>query len=234
LENYAETLSDPIYVMSYLQSVETALIVTAFCLVLGYPTALFIARSPDRRRRALLPLVVIPFWVSSLIRAYAWISILHGGGPVVSLLHALGTVHERTPILGTPLAVTIAMVYNYLPFMILPLYAQLERADASLLEAAANLGARPWSCFWRITVPLSWPGIAAGSLLVFIPSIGEYVVPELLGGPGNIMIGRMLWNEFFVNRDWPMSAAVAILLLCVVVGPLMVLRRFQTRLEARS
>jgi putrescine transport system permease protein len=232
LSNYQSVVRDDLYLNSYWVSVRTAAIVTLICLILGYPTALFIARSAERAQRILVPLVALPFWVSSLIRAYAWISILHGAGALTGFLRWAGLMRGHAELLGTPFSVHLGMIYSYLPFMILPLYAHLSRADRSLIEAAANLGAKPWTTLWRITVPVSWPGIAAGSLLVFIPSIGEYVVPELLGGPGNIMISRVLWNEFFANRDWPMASAAAVLLLIAVVGPLMILRHVQSRLEA--
>jgi putrescine transport system permease protein len=232
LSNYQSVVRDDLYLNSYWVSVRTAAIVTLICLILGYPTALFISQSGERAQRILVPTVALPFWVSSLIRAYAWISILHGGGPLTGLLRRAGLLGAHAEILGTAFSVHLGMIYSYLPFMILPLYAHLSRADNSLIEAAANLGAKPWTTFWRITVPISWPGIAAGSLLVFIPSIGEYVVPELLGGPGNIMISRVLWNEFFANRDWPMASAAAVLLLIAVVGPLMILRYAVSRLEA--
>ena len=229
LSNYLRLGGDDLYLLAYLNSVRIALVTTLFCLLLGYPMAYAIARADPARRGPLMMLVILPFWTSFLIRIYAWIGILKANGVVDNLLRWAGITTEPFEILYSDWAVYIGMTYCYLPFMVLPLYATLEKLDPSLLEAAADLGARPIRAFLSVTLPLSLPGIIAGSLLVFIPSVGEFVTPELLGGPDTLMIGRVLWNEFFANRDWPVASAVATALLLFLVVPIMVFQHVQGR-----
>jgi putrescine transport system permease protein len=188
-----------------------------------------IARAGPTSRNVLLMLIVLPFWTSFLLRVYAWIGLLKSNGVINNILLSLGLIHEPVTMLQTDFAVYIGIVYSYLPFMILPLYANLEKHDAILLEAAADLGARPFTAFWRITVPQSIPGIVAGSMLVFIPAVGEYVIPSLLGRTDQLMIGRVLSDEFFENRDWPVASAVAILMLALLVVPIMIFQHFEKR-----
>jgi putrescine transport system permease protein len=234
LGNYAFLLSDPLYTSSYLYSVKVAAISTLFCLLVGYPMAYAIARSTPTLRNIWLMLIILPFWTSFLIRVYAWIGILKNNGLLNNFLISLGLIDEPLTILHTPLAVYIGIVYSYLPFMVLPLYATLSRLDLTLLEAAADLGCRPWRAFVRVTLPLSLSGILAGSLLVFIPAVGEFVIPDLLGGPDSLMVGRMLWTEFFSNKDWPLASALALVLLAVLVVPFVALQRWQSSLERES
>ena len=229
LENYLFLLEDSLYWKSYLSSLRIALISTALALLLGYPIAYAMARAPKRWRFALLMMVILPFWTSFLIRVYAWIGILKKEGLLNLALIELGLVSEPLTILNTDIAVFIGIVYSYLPFMVLPLYANLEKMDLSLLEAAADLGCRPAKAFWVITVPQSIPGIVAGCFLVFIPAVGEFVIPDLLGGSETLMIGKTLWSEFFNNRDWPLSSAVAVILLLVLVIPIVLFQRMQER-----
>ncbi|MGB5198909.1 MAG: ABC transporter permease subunit [Sedimenticolaceae bacterium] len=229
LANFALLWQDTLYLDAFANSVKIAAIATLLCLLLGYPMALAITRVREGLRTPLLLLVILPFWTSFLIRVYAWIGILKGNGLINSLLLWLGLIDEPLQLLHTDLAVYIGIVYAYLPFMVLPLYATLSRMDGSLLEAAADLGCRPLCAFWRVTVPLSLPGIIAGSLLVFVPAVGEFVIPDLLGGPDSLMIGRVLWTEFFNNRDWPVAAAVAVALLALLVVPVMLFERFRER-----
>ncbi|MEJ2576561.1 MAG: ABC transporter permease subunit, partial [Gammaproteobacteria bacterium] len=198
---------------------------TLLCLLIGYPMALGIALDREALRVPLLMLVILPFWTSFLIRVYAWMGILKGNGLLNNVLLKLGLVEQPLALLHTDFAVYLGIVYGYLPFMILPLYATLSRMDGSLLEAAADLGCRPLCAFWRVTVPLSLPGIVAGSLLVFVPAVGEFVIPDLLGGPDSLMIGKLLWSEFFNNRDWPVAATVAVALLALLVVPVLLLER---------
>jgi len=228
-DNYAFLFSDPLYLESCLNSLRIAGISTVITLVIGYPVAYGIARSSPNWRATLLMLVILPFWTSFLIRVYSWIGILKTEGVLNTFLLWTGIISEPLVIHYTPTAVYIGIVYNYLPFMILPLYSSLEKLDLSLLEAAADLGARPLTVFWRITLPLSLPGVAAGCFLVFIPAVGEFVIPELLGGSSTQMIGRTLWSEFFQNRDWPIASAVAVLLLLVLVVPIVVFQRVAKR-----
>jgi putrescine transport system permease protein len=225
--NYMFLVQDDLYWKAYLNSIKVAAVSTFFCLLLGYPIAYSIARSNPSTRNILMLMVVLPFWTSFLLRVYAWIGILKNNGLLNNLLMWLGVIDEPLVIMQTDLAVYIGIVYSYLPFMILPLYANLEKMDVTLLEAAADLGCRPWQAFYKITLPLSMPGIVAGCLLVFIPAVGEFVIPSLLGDPGMLMIGRVLWTEFFNNRDWPVSAAVAIALLLFLVIPIMYYQRAQ-------
>jgi putrescine transport system permease protein len=227
LENYAFLFKDSLYWKSYLNSIATAAISTVACLLIGYPMAYGIARSPAAWRNVLLLLVMLPFWTSFLLRVYAWIGILKNNGVINNLLMALGIIDEPILMLQTNFAMYIGIVYSYLPFMVLPLYTAIERLDDSLLEAAADLGCRPVKAFFRITVPLTKAGIIAGCMLVFIPAVGEFVIPALLGGPDALMIGRVLWEEFFNNRDWPVASAVAIVMLFVLVIPIMIYQRSQ-------
>jgi putrescine transport system permease protein len=227
--SYAYLLEDPFYAEAYLKALRVALGSTLLALLIGYPMALGIARARRPWRNVLLMLVILPFWTSFLIRIYAWKVLLQGNGAVNGLLLALGIIDQPLQILYTDFAIYLGIVYSYLPFMILPLYAALERLDPALDEAAADLGAPPLMVFLRVTLPLSIPGIIAGSLLVFIPAVGEFVIPELLGGPDAAMIGRVLWNEFFANRDWPVASAVAIAMLLLLVVPIMLLQRYQER-----
>ncbi|MDB5541115.1 MAG: putrescine transport system permease protein PotH [Devosia sp.] len=228
LNNYLFLLSDSLYINSYLNSIKIALISTVIALLIAYPMAYAIARAPEKWRNILLMLVILPFWSSFLLRVYAWIGFLKGNGVINNVLMYLGIIHEPLVMLQTDFAVYVGIVYTYLPFMILPLYTTLVKLDQSLLEASADLGSRPWQTFLSVTLPLSMPGVIAGSLLVFIPSLGEYVIPALLGGPDTLMIGRVLWDEFFSNRDWPVASAVAIAMLLVVVVPIMFLQKAQS------
>jgi putrescine transport system permease protein len=228
LSNYLFLLSDSLYIDAYLNSIKVAAISTLFALLIGYPMAYAIARASDRWRNILLMLVILPFWSSFLLRVYAWIGFMKGNGVINNVLMSLGIIHTPIVMLQTDFAVYVGIVYTYLPFMILPLYTNLVKLDQSLLEASADLGARPFRTFLSITLPLSMPGVVAGSLLVFIPALGEYVIPALLGAPDTLMIGRVLWDEFFSNRDWPVASAVAIAMLIVVVVPIMLLQRAQS------
>ncbi len=229
LTNYLRLFTDNLYVLSYLNSLKIAALATVFALLVGYPVAYAMARAPGRWRGLLLTLVILPFWTSFLIRVYAWIGILKNEGLLNALLLKLGVISSPLVILNTDAAVYIGIVYSYLPFMVLPLYANLEKMDSSLLEAAADLGCRPWKAFWSITVPLSLPGIVAGCFLVFIPAVGEFVIPDLLGGSNTLMIGKTLWTEFFNNRDWPLSSAVAVILLLLLIVPIVLFQRQQER-----
>ena len=230
--NYLFLFEDPLYVSTYLSSVRIALTATAITLLVGYPVAYAMARAPKRWQGALLMAVILPFWTSFLIRVYAWIGILKRDGLLNLALESVGLISEPLVIHNTQIAVYIGIVYTYLPFMVLPLYSALEKMDHALLEAAADLGCRPWRAFWRITAPLSLPGVAAGCFLVFIPAVGEFVIPQLLGGADTLMIGKTLWNEFFSNRDWPIASAVAVVLLIVLVAPIMVFQRMANRAGA--
>ena len=229
LASYEFLLSDELYAVAYLNSIKIALVSTALCLLVGYPMAYGIARAPGAWRNALLMLVILPFWTSFLIRVYAWIGILKHNGVLNNALMGLGLIDEPLPLIHNDFSVYVGIVYSYLPFMILPLYANLAKMDESLLEAASDLGCRPWKTFVSITLPLSIPGIIAGSMLVFIPAVGEFVIPELLGGPDTLMIGKVLWNEFFRNRDWPVASAVAIAMLILLVVPIVIFQHFQAR-----
>jgi putrescine transport system permease protein len=232
--NYRFLFTDRLYISAYLYSLKVAAVSTLWCLFIGYPMTYAIARSTIVWRNLLLMLIVLPFWTSFLLRVYAWIGLLKNNGVVNNVLLALGVIHEPLTLMQTDFAVYVGIVYSYLPFMILPLYANLEKHDPTLLEAAADLGARPWRAFVRVTLPLSIPGIVAGSLLVFIPAVGEYVIPSLLGRTDQLMIGRVLSDEFFANRDWPVASSVAILMLILLVVPIMLFQRVQRReLEAR-
>lgn len=234
-KNFALLFSDDLYVAAWLSSLRIAATSTLIALLLGYPMAYAIARARPEWRPLLLMLVVLPFWTSFLIRIYAWMGLLAKNGLIDQFLRWSGIADNPGSILGTEWAVHLGIVYAYLPFMVLPLYATLEKLDTSLLEAAADLGARPLTAFLTITLPLSLPGIVAGCLLVFIPSIGEFVIPDLLGGTDTLMIGKVLWDEFFTNADWPLASAVAICLLVLLVGPIALFQRQQARsLERRT
>jgi putrescine transport system permease protein len=228
-EGYRLIGSDPLYLLSYLKSLQVAAISTAILLLAGYPLAYGIARSPRGVQPLLVMAVVLPFWTSFLIRVYAWINILQRDGLLNGLLLRLHLIDEPLAWLASDTAIYIGMVYSYLPFMVLPLYATLERLDVSLLEAAADLGCPRWKAFWLVTLPLSLPGVAAGSLLCFIPIVGEFVIPELLGGSRSLMIGQTLWLEFFSNRDWPVASAIAVTLLAMLLLPMLLYSRMQQR-----
>jgi len=229
LSHYLELVSNDKYVAAYLSSLKIAAISTALCLLIGYPMAYVIARLPATTRNTALMLVVLPSWISFLIRVYAWIGILQTNGLLNKALLGLGVVDAPLRIMNTPLAAYIGIVYAYLPFMVLPLYANLVKLDLRLLEAAYDLGARPWKAFLTITLPLSKSGIVAGCMLVMIPAVGEFVIPELLGGPGTLMIGRQLWSEFFSAGNWPMASAVAITMLLLLMVPIVMFHRQQQR-----
>ena len=228
-ENYAFIFSDALYVNAYGVSLRIAFISTLITLAVGYPIAYGMARAPKEWQPLLLMLVILPFWTSFLIRVYAWIGILKQEGLLNHFLMSFGLISQPLSILHTETAVYIGIVYSYLPFMILPLYASLEKINPSLIEAAADLGSPPWKSFWQVTVPLSMPGVLAGCFLVFIPAVGEFVIPDLLGGSGTLMIGKTLWGEFFSNRDWPVASAVAVVLLLVLVVPIVLFQRNQER-----
>jgi putrescine transport system permease protein len=227
LANFMFLVEDSLYWKAYLNSLKVAAISTILCLLVGYPMAYAIARAPASRRNVLLMMVILPFWTSFLLRVYAWIGILKNNGLINNLLMGIGIIDEPIVMLQTDFAIYIGIVYSYLPFMILPLYSNLEKMDLTLLEAAADLGCRPFKAFMKVTLPLSMPGVIAGSMLVFIPAVGEFVIPALLGGPEALMIGKVLWTEFFNNRDWPVASAVAIALLLLLVGPILYLQRIQ-------
>ncbi len=224
-ENYKFIFSDELYVNAYISSFKIALISTLLTLLIAYPIAYGMARAPEEWQPLLVMLVILPFWTSFLIRVYAWIGILKKEGLLNLFLSNFGI--EPLTIHNTVAAVYIGIIYSYLPFMILPLYASLEKINGALLEAAADLGSPPWKTFWQVTFPLSIPGVLAGCFLVFIPAMGEFVIPDLLGGSDTLMIGKTLWAEFFSNRDWPLSSAVAVLLLLILVVPIVLFQRNQ-------
>ena len=244
VSNYLAIAQDSIYYKTYLASLKYAAVTTFWCLFIGYPFAYFMARARSSLQPALLMLVMLPFWTSFLLRVYAWKGLLMDGGWVAQLLMALhvddlllqlGVIEVAGKFLNTPFSLVVGMVYTYLPFMVLPLYATLSKMDLRLLEAAADLGSTPWVGFWLVTVPLSKAGIIAGSMLVFIPCIGEFVIPELLGGPRTLMIGRVLWDEFFSNQDWPMASAVAVVVILLIIVPLALFNKYQAEAtEVRS
>ncbi|WP_417603947.1 ABC transporter permease subunit [Primorskyibacter flagellatus] len=228
-ENFTFLTTDDLYWKAYLSSFQIALLSTLMTLATGFPIAYALARAPREWRPTLLMLVILPFWTSFLIRVYAWMGILNTEGLLNQLLLALGLISEPLTILNTNTAVYIGIVYTYLPFMILPIYAALEKLDDSLLEAAEDLGCSRISAFWLVTVPLSKSGIVAGCFLVFIPALGEFVIPSLLGGSQTLMIGKVLWEEFFSNRDWPVASAVAIILLLILIVPIILFQRNQQK-----
>jgi putrescine transport system permease protein len=227
--NYLFLTTDTLYISAYWGSVKIALLATVLCLLLGYPMAYAMARAPARWQLVLLLLVMLPSWTSFLIRVYAWMGILSNNGLINNLLIWAGLIDSPIRMLNTNFAVILGIVYAYLPFMVLPLYANLTRLDGSLLEAASDLGSRKFDTFLRVTLPLSKGGIIAGSMLVFIPAVGEYVIPELLGGPNTVMIGKVLWEEFFHNRDWPVASALAMVMLAILIVPIALFHRFQSR-----
>jgi putrescine transport system permease protein len=233
-DNYVWLTEDNLYLLSYLSSVKIAAISTLLTLILGYPIAYGIARAPSAIRPTLLMMVILPFWTSFLIRVYAWIGILKPEGLLNQFLISLNVIDDPLIIINTTTAVYIGIVYSYLPFMVLPLYATLEKMDHSLVEAAEDLGCTPISAFWKITFRLSLPGIVAGCLLVFIPAVGEFVIPDLLGGSQTLMIGKTLWKEFFENRDWPVASAVAIILLLILVVPIVYFQQAQARAQGEG
>ncbi len=236
LNHFLFIVQDDLYYRTYLSSLKYAAVTTFWCLFIGYPFAYFMARARPTRQPALLMLVMLPFWTSFLLRVYAWKGLLQDGGWVAKalmflhvddLLARFDLISAPGKFMNSPFSLVVGMVYTYLPFMVLPLYGTLSKMDVRLLEAAADLGATPWIGFWKITVPLSKAGIIAGSMLVFIPCIGEYVIPELLGGPQTLMIGRVLWDEFFSNNDWPMASAVAVVVILLIIVPLAIFNKYQ-------
>ena len=241
--NYASLVQDDLYFLTYVSSLKYAAVTTVLCLFIGYPFAYFMARAKATIQPALLMLVMLPFWTSFLLRVYAWKGLLseHGwaadflAGTGLDRLHvAFGLIPAQGQLMNTPFSLVLGMTYTYLPFMILPLYSNLAKMDLRLLEAASDLGATAWVAFWKITVPLSKAGIIAGSMLVFIPCVGEYVIPELLGGPQTQMIGRTLWDEFFSNNDWPMASTVAVAMVLLIIVPLAIFNKYQAEAtEAR-
>ena len=240
--NYVFITEDPLYFKTYLASLHYALVTTLLCLFIGYPFAYFMARARPTLQPALLMLVMLPFWTSFLLRVYAWRGLLTEGGWVAELifasgldqvLYALGLISSPGKLMHTPFSLVLGMTYTYLPFMILPLYGNLAKLDLRLLEAAADLGATPWVAFWKVTVPLSKAGIIAGSMLVFIPCVGEFVIPDLLGGPETLMIGRVLWDEFFSNNDWPMASSVAVVMVLLIIVPLAIFNKYQAEAQER-
>lgn len=233
-ESFAWLLDDKIYFLSYINSLKIAFISTLLTLLIGYPMAYGLAKAPQRWRTILLMLVILPFWTSFLIRVYAWIGILKPEGLLNAGLMWLGLIDKPLAIINTPTAVYIGIVYSYLPFLVLPLYATLEKLDQTLIEAALDLGCSPIQAFWKVTFPLSLPGVVAGCFLVFIPAMGEFVIPDLLGGSDTIMIGKTLWSEFFGNRDWPVASAVAVVLLLSLVVPIVIFQRMQERQQEEN
>ena len=229
--NYQFIFSDTLYVKTFYSSLKYALLTTLICLAIGYPFAYFMARAPQHIQPTLLMLIMLPFWTSFLLRIYAWKTLLVSNGVINNMLMSLHVINTPLEMMNNSFSLTIGMVYSYLPFMILPLYANLSKLDIRYLEAAADLGTSPFKAFWIITVPLSKAGIIAGSMLVFIPAVGEYVIPELLGGPNTLMIGRVLWDEFFSNNDWPMAAAVAVVMIALILVPMAILNKAEAKLE---
>ena len=240
LSNYLFIAEDALYLKTYLASLKYAAATTLLCLVIGYPFAYFMARARSTLQPTLLMMVMLPFWTSFLLRVYAWKGLLSENGWVAEvmvgtgldqLLASVGLIPAPGKLMHTPFSLVLGMTYTYLPFMVLPLYANLSKMDLRLLEAAADLGATAWVAFWKVTVPLSKAGIIAGSMLVFIPCIGEFVIPELLGGPQTLMIGRVMWDEFFSNNDWPMASTVAVVMILLIIVPLAVFNRYQAQAQ---
>ncbi|KXU38820.1 spermidine/putrescine ABC transporter permease [Ventosimonas gracilis] len=228
-ESYIRLTEDSLYFYAYLGSLKIATISTLLCLLIGYPMAYAIARAPKEKQITLLLLIMMPTWTALLIRVYAWMGILSNNGLLNNLLQSIGIIDSPLLILNTDTAVYIGIVYAYMPFMVMPLYANLVKHDQSLLEAASDLGSSAFNNFWKITVPLSKNGIIAGCMLVFIPAVGEFVIPELLGGPGTLMIGKVLWQEFFNNRDWPAASALAVIMLLILIVPILFFNRNQAK-----
>lgn len=240
LGNYVFITQDALYLKTYIASLQYAFAATVLCLFIGYPFAYFMARAKPSAQPALLMLVMLPFWTSFLLRVYAWRGLLAENGWVADiivgsgadhLLYAAGLISSPGKLMHTPFSLVLGMTYTYLPFMVLPLYSNLAKMDLRLREAAADLGATPWTAFWKVTVPLSKAGIIAGSMLVFIPCIGEFVIPELLGGPETLMIGRVLWDEFFSNNDWPMASTVAVIMVLLIIVPLAIFSKYQAQAQ---
>jgi putrescine transport system permease protein len=238
--NYLLLVQDSLYFSTYVASLKYAAVTTLLCLAIGYPFAYFMARARRSAQPALLMLVMLPFWTSFLLRVYAWKALLTEQGLAAQAIErvgldralaALGLISGPGQLMNTPFSLVLGMTYTYLPFMILPLYSNLEKMDLRLLEAASDLGANAWTAFWKVTVPLSRAGIIAGAMLVFIPCVGEYVIPELLGGPQTQMIGRTLWDEFFSNNDWPLACAVAVTMILLVIVPVAVFSRYQAEVQ---
>lgn len=229
LRAYALLFSDSLYIATYLNSIKMAAVTTLWCALIGYPLAYYIARSRPAARRILLLAVILPFWTSLLLRVYAWVGILRNDGLLNNLLQWLGMIDAPLEIYRTDLAVYVGLIYAYLPFFVLPLYANLVKLDLRLIEAAYDLGARPWRVFWSITWPLSLPGVMAGAMLVFIPSVGEFVIPEMLGGANTLMMGRVMWTEFFNNADWPMASAITCVMVLLLLVPLVLFQRGQVK-----
>ena len=229
LGNYLFLAKDSLYILTFISSLKYAFLTTLFCLVIAYPFALCMARAKPEYRATLMMLVILPFWTSFLLRIYAWKGILTSNGILNNALMSLGVINEPLALINTPFSLTLGMVYAYLPFMIFPLYNNLVKQDNRLIEAAMDLGATPWTAFWKVTFPLSLGGALAGSLLVFIPAVGEFVIPELLGGPDTLMIGRVLWDEMFSNNDWPMASSVAVVLILIVIVPFVILNHYQEK-----
>jgi putrescine transport system permease protein len=234
LSNYLFLAQDDLYLLTYLNSIKFAAITTVFCLAIGYPFAYFMARAKPSIRPTLMMLVMLPFWTSFLLRIYAWKGMLDDNGVVNNFMLAIGAWQTPLHMMHTPFSLMVGMVYSYLPFMILPLYTNLSKMDVRFIEAAADLGSTPWSTFWRVTVPLSKAGIIAGSMLVFIPCVGEFVIPELLGGPETSMIGHVLWDEFFSNNDWPMASAVTVVVILLILVPMGIYNKYQTEQSGRT
>lgn len=234
IANYLFIAQDELYALTYLNSLKFAAITAALCLAIGYPFAYFMARAKPALRPVLLMLVMMPFWTSFLLRIYAWKGILANNGILNSFLIDIGVIAEPLHLMNTQFSLIIGMVYAYLPFMILPLYANLVKMDVRFIEAAADLGATPWQTFWRVTVPLSKSGIIAGTMLVFIPAVGEYVIPELLGGPETLMIGRQLWDEFFTNNDWPLASSVTVVVILLILVPMAIFNKYQAEQGGRK
>lgn len=230
LEGYFMIFTDGLFVHAYLNSLKMAAITTILCILIGYPMAYYIARSTPQTRNLLLLMVVLPFWTSLLLRVYAWVGILRNEGLLNNFLMWLGVIDSPIEIYRTDIAVYIGMVYTYLPFFILPLYTNLLKLDQRLLDAAADLGAKPLNVFWSITLPLSMPGVIAGAMLVFIPTVGEYVIPELLGGTDTYMIGRVMWDQYFTDANWPVAAAVAVCMILLLLVPLVIFQRNEAKL----
>jgi putrescine transport system permease protein len=229
LGNYKYLLTDEVYGVAYLYSLKTAFFATLICLLLGYPMAYAISRASKTTQSILLLIIILPFWTSFLLRVYALEGIIRDGGILNTLLLRLGLISQPLKIMRTSLAVYLGIIYSYLPFMVLPLFATLEKLDNTLLEAAGDLGSPPWRAFLDVTLPQSLPGVIAGSMLVFIPAVGEFVIPALLGGPDNLMIGRVLWDEFFGNHDWPVASSVAIAFLFLLVGPIAIYQYYNVK-----
>lgn len=229
IDSFLFLLTDKLYVITYLNSVYLAALAMLLCLMLGFPMAYGISRAKPATRSLLLVLIILPFWVSFLLRVYAWMGLLNNYGMINNALMWLGIIDQPIQFMYTDFAIFIGLTYSYLPFMVLPLYATLERMDMDLIEAAQDLGASRTQAFWDVTWPLARPGVIAGCMLVFIPSMGEYVIPYLLGGPESLLIGRVLFDEFFVNRDWPLASSVAIVLLLILVVPIMLMQRNDAR-----